>query len=98
MRYNHCMKNQVSASAYNFTEDYKFHVFGDRLVYAMTIRNISRQDLADRIYSAPSTISGYRIGRRSPDVRQLASIARELNISLDFLLGLTDDDSKLFPD
>jgi transcriptional regulator with XRE-family HTH domain len=79
-------------------KDSSFRLFGDRLKYAMSIRGISCQDLAQLTFNAKSTIVGYRSGRRSPNVAELRTIARILNVSLDYLLGLKDEPEKLYPD
>ena len=76
----------------------KYCFFGDRMIYVMQLRNITCKELAKRIFTAPSTITGYRIGRRSPNIAELASIARELNVSLDYLAGLKSEPEKIYPD
>lgn len=69
---------------------YKYETFGERLNYIMSIRNISNRTLARQLTVAVSTVSGYRTGRRSPNVDDLARIARILNVSSDYLIGLSD--------
>lgn len=64
--------------------------FADRLKIAMEIRDYSVADLATRTYTSPSTISMYRCGSRTPDIEMLRIIAKELHVSTDYLLGLTD--------
>ena len=64
--------------------------FSDRLRFAMDIRHYSIIDLANRIYISQSTISMYRCGKRTPGIDVLYLIARELQVSADFLIGLTD--------
>lgn len=80
----------------DFTQDvptdiYKYETFGERLDYIMSVRNISNQALARRLAVAVSTVSGYRTGRRSPNVDDLARIAHILNVSADYLIGLSDE-------
>jgi len=64
--------------------------FSDRLRLAMDIRQYSVLDLANRIFISESTISMYRCGRRAPGIDVLYLIAKELQVSSDFLIGLTD--------
>lgn len=64
--------------------------FPSRLQFAMALRNYSTQQLANRIFLTHSTISGYRNGTRMPSVQTLCDISRELDVSVDFLLCLTD--------
>jgi transcriptional regulator with XRE-family HTH domain len=79
-------------------KDSPFCFFGERLTYVMSIRGISCQELARRTFHAKSTIVGYRTGRRSPNVEELNTIARILNVSLDYLMGLKNEPEKLYPD
>ena len=46
----------------------KYKDFGDRLSLIMYKQNISNIQLANAMFVSPSTISGYRTGRRSPTV------------------------------
>lgn len=73
--------------------DNRYRLFGERLTLAMLKRNISNIELADEMYVSPSTISGYRTGRRSPTVADLASLASLLNVSADYLIGTIDTDT-----
>ena len=64
--------------------------FSERLKIAMSIRQYSVDDLAARIYTSQSTISMYRSGKRLPNLEMLRLIAKELRVSSDYLLGLSD--------
>ena len=64
--------------------------FCDRLRIAMDIRDYTTQKLAESIYTSTNTISMYRCGKRMPRPEVLCLIAKELEVSTDFLLGLTD--------
>ncbi|MCI7323078.1 MAG: helix-turn-helix domain-containing protein [Lachnospiraceae bacterium] len=72
-------------------ETYNFKEFGDRLGKIMYLRDVSNHTLASQLCLSASTISGYRTGRRSPTVTDLAEISRFLNVSADYLVGLTDE-------
>ncbi len=74
-----------------FSEVNRYGVFGERLKDVMQIRNIQSDDLARMVFVAPSTISGYRTGRRSPDIEKLRLLVEVLEVSADYLLGLKDD-------
>jgi transcriptional regulator with XRE-family HTH domain len=94
-------ETKLNTGAFEYStpeKDSPFHFFGERLKYAMMIRCVSCQELARRTFHAESTIVGYRSGRRSPNVAELNTIARILNVSLDYLLGLKDEPEKLYPD
>lgn len=64
--------------------------FSERLKIAMDIRQYTVEDLAARVYTSQSTISMYRSGKRLPNILILRLIAKELRVSTDYLLGLTD--------
>ncbi len=64
--------------------------FGDRLSLIMYKQNISNIQLANAMFVSPSTISGYRTGRRSPTVADLAAIVQILNVSADYLIGTSE--------
>ena len=81
----------------NQKEEYNFKEFGNRLGKIMYLRDISNHTLARQLCLSVSTISGYRTGRRSPTVTDLARISRILNVSADYLVGLTDEFSCPLP-
>ena len=60
-------------------EDKKYIIFGERLSQTMYKKNISNIQLAEMLYVSPSTVSGYRTGRRSPSVNELAEIGQLLD-------------------
>lgn len=53
-------------------------------------RRLNQEALALRINVSQSTISAYEVGERTPDVDMLTAIARFFNVSIDYLLGLTE--------
>lgn len=71
----------------------KNSLFAERFDRMMTVRDIRNKDLAEAIFVAPSTVSGWRIGRRQPDLYELSLISRTLGVSSDYLLGINNDDS-----
>lgn len=66
---------------------YKHEPFGYKLNTIMIARNISNQQLATMMTVAPTTISGYRTGRRAPDVHELVRLAEALQVSVNELIG-----------
>ena len=67
-----------------------YPTFSDRLKVIMEIREYTTVELAKKIYTSPQTIAMYRCGKRMPSPDILCLIARELQVSTDFLLGLSD--------
>lgn len=77
------------------TPELRFSFFGDRLYEVMKQQGLSNANLAAIIFVSPTTISGYRTGRRSPNVEGLVSLCTALKVSADYLLGLTDSPTLL---
>ena len=66
-------------------------IFPERLDYIIQIRGSSNEKLAQLLFLSPTTISGYRNGRRYPDLDVFCDLCRFLNVSPDYLLGLSDE-------
>lgn len=78
------------------TNDNKYTDFGERLSRIMYKQNITNIELAGKMYVSPSTISGYRTGRRSPTVADLAALTKILHVSADYLIGNIDNEKAPF--
>ena len=66
-------------------------MFGKRLRELRELYNISQAQLADAIYVTPQTISNYEIGKREPKIAELISLSEYFHVSIDYLIGNTDD-------
>lgn len=64
---------------------------GVRLRQLRTAKGLSQIDLAKRLQIANSTLSLYESNDRFPDKEMLNRIADFFNVSVDYLLGRTDD-------
>ncbi len=53
-------------------------------------RRLNQEGLAIKLNLSQSTISAYEVGERIPDVKTLISMADFFQVSLDYLVGLTD--------
>lgn len=62
----------------------------NRIKKARQIRNMKQQDLAQRIGVAQSTLSHWENGIYEPDITAIGKMCAELNVSIDYLLGLAD--------
>lgn len=69
----------------------EYPAFSDRLKIAMQLRDCSVSELAVISFLTPSTISAYRTGIRSPNVETLRILAKNLDVSADFLIGLREE-------
>lgn len=67
------------------------HIFrGERLRQERERLGLSQHELARRIGTGPNQVSRYETGESEPSTVQLAYLARELSVTTDYLLGLTD--------
>jgi transcriptional regulator with XRE-family HTH domain len=64
---------------------------GDRLKLLRTQKGYSHQQLAEKLDLGTKQIWRYESGENDPTGDILGRIARELNTSVDYLLGLTDE-------
>ncbi len=64
--------------------------FKDRLTEALKENNMSQKALAKKIFMSQTIINNYCTGKREPSLDVLIAICKELNVTSDYLLGLTD--------
>ena len=63
---------------------------GQRIYDALDAKGMQRKELAEKTGILANTISYFCSGTRIPNVDQLISIAKALDVSTDYLLGLTE--------
>ena len=56
------------------------------------MRGLTQQNMADALGTGLRNYQKYEQGDRRPTYESLVIIAAKLNVSLDYLLGLTDED------
>ena len=72
------------------------YMIGERLARLRKAAGFTQEQLADLIgRSNYKSVSGYERDLNDPDDETKKIIAEKLNISLDYLLGLTDEEIKL---
>lgn len=64
---------------------------GNRINAALALRNVKQKELAKAIGVSDNVISFYCSGNRTPNCEQLIEIAKYLDVSTDYLLGLTEN-------
>jgi len=62
--------------------------FGERLKKVRVDRNLLQKEVADTLKMSLSGYNGYENGYRMPGIKTLIKIAKYLNVSIDYLLGL----------
>ena len=65
--------------------------FGLKLKQIRTSRGLTQQRLADKLGITKSTISAYENSSKYPSLEILYNLAIILNVSTDYLLGLSND-------
>lgn len=65
-------------------------LFNERLKEIRIKKNLTQDDFAKLLNISPSSISLYESGNREPSLNTLIKIAIVLDVSTDYLLGLTD--------
>lgn len=65
-------------------------VFAQRLQAAMYLRNFTGAELAKRSGLTQATISRYINGQRQPSVDRIIRLSKALDVTSDYLLGLSD--------
>lgn len=68
-------------------------IFRNRLKIARNSAGLSQVELAQKINSTRSTVSGYEADGKEPDYNTLLKMCHALDVSADYLLGLTDNPS-----
>lgn len=63
-------------------------VFATRLREARESRGWSQAELAQRAYMQPSAIAHFEAGRRKPSFDNVRRLAKVLEVSADFLMGV----------
>lgn len=66
-------------------------MFNHRLKTLREKKGLSQSEVAKRMGIARTTYSGYELGTREPDQNTLKKLAKFFDVSVDFLVGNTDD-------
>jgi len=66
-------------------------MFKDRLKELRYKKELSQRELASILNLSPSTIAMYETGQREPDAETLSKIADFFGVTIDYLLGRTDN-------
>lgn len=71
---------------------------GERIQETRKKAGMKQSDLAEKLGVAVITIGQYERGKREPSLNQLLRISEELNVSLPYLVGVSDEKGRLFPE
>lgn len=65
--------------------------YGERLKKLRNEKGISQQEFADRLKINRSTYARYELGKTQPDFETLQKIADYYSVTIDFILGRSDN-------
>ncbi|MBQ8199217.1 MAG: helix-turn-helix transcriptional regulator [Lachnospiraceae bacterium] len=65
--------------------------FGERLKNLMEEKDVTQKEVSQNLNIAISTFNGYANDYREPDFSTLASLAKYFGVTIDYLLGVTDE-------
>lgn len=65
--------------------------FGERLRHLRKSRGLQQGELGEIFGLSPSAIGSYERGLREPSYKHLVAFAQHFGVSLDYLLGTTDE-------
>lgn len=71
--------------------NYMKDIFTERFNEILKYSNISQNMLAKKVGLAKQSISNFKTGRSFPSIQTLRLICKELEVSADYLLGLSDN-------
>ena len=69
-------------------------IFAIRLYELREDKMVSRQKVADDLGITRASLDYYEKGQRTPDVNTIVKIADYFEVSVDYLLGLTDEKNR----
>lgn len=66
-------------------------MFSERLKQTRKIKNLKQKDVAQSLCLDRSTYAGYETGKNKPSFEKLIELGDLFNVSIDYLLGRTDN-------
>lgn len=92
------MKEETRTTPIAFRDDDQvYEVFRDRLEALLKSNGIMKKDLAKQVGISPASLSRYFTMNRDPELRYIMRIATVLGVSIDWLLGLSDEMEHPYP-
>ena len=73
------------------SENIIMKTFAERIKYLRTEKGLGQEDLAKELGVSASVISRWENGLREPSMSSLLAMANFFHVSIDYIVGLTDD-------
>lgn len=67
-------------------------IFGERVKITLKENGVTQKELAQAINAQPTTVCEWLNGHNEPPMQAIVDIARFLDVSTDYLLGVKDYD------
>lgn len=67
----------------------------DRLLTLRNNKNVNQKEVADYLQLTRQAYSRYERGEREPDFETLKKLAKYFNVSIDYLLGINEEDERI---
>lgn len=64
--------------------------FTERFAELMQEQDEEQKEIAEKLHITPANISNWKTGRNVPSIETLYEICKLMNVSADWLLGLSD--------
>lgn len=71
--------------------------FYDRLVYIRKKRGLTQKNLAEILNISPTCLNYWEKGKTEPNVEMIKKISESLDVSADYLLGLSEEEHRTVP-
>lgn len=65
-------------------------IFSERLKEVRRLREITQKEMAIYLNISENAYQNYEYGKREPNYKSLIKLCQKLNVSADYLIGLTD--------
>lgn len=89
-RYRQLHPQEEATAAEDFSEEEIRKMFGERVRIMRKLRGMTQSELADKIRATQSTITNVENGRRAPSLKNLLGFSKALNVSIDWLLEVSE--------
>lgn len=70
--------------------DFTDGIIGQRIDEALAFRNVKQKELAKELGVKDNVVSYWCSGTRTPNTQQIVQISKQLNVSADYLLGVSE--------
>ena len=70
-------------------EEWELKIFSKRLNEQLDKQNMNQSELAEKCGLSPAAVSRYVNGERTPNATHLVNIAKALDVSCDYLTGIS---------